>query len=108
MAAGNEVTLPDITAANGVIHGIDGVITDVTGAPKEDMDMNIGNIPAVLNGSHAVHFSTLLAAVTAADLTGALDSAGPFTVFAPTNEAFAKYLTAAGTDTTSPPHLLFR
>jgi len=35
-------------------------------------------------------FSTLVAAVTAAGLVDTLKSAGPFTVFAPTNEAFAK------------------
>ena len=35
-------------------------------------------------------FSTLVAAIQAADLAGALKSEGPFTVFAPTNEAFAK------------------
>lgn len=34
--------------------------------------------------------TTLVAAVTAADLVGTLKSAGPFTVFAPTNAAFAK------------------
>ncbi len=34
-------------------------------------------------------FSTLVAAVAAADLVGNLSSDGPFTVFAPTNEAFA-------------------
>lgn len=33
-------------------------------------------------------FSTLVTAVTAADLAGALKSDGPFTVFAPTNAAF--------------------
>lgn len=35
-------------------------------------------------------FSTLVAALTAADLVEALSGDGPFTVFAPTNEAFAK------------------
>lgn len=35
-------------------------------------------------------FKTLLAAATAADLAGALSGPGPFTVFAPTDEAFAK------------------
>ena len=35
-------------------------------------------------------FSTLVAAVTAADLVDTLSSEGPFTVFAPTNDAFAK------------------
>ena len=35
-------------------------------------------------------FSTLVAALKAADLVGALEGPGPFTVFAPTNAAFAK------------------
>lgn len=34
-------------------------------------------------------FNTLLAAVDVAELTGALSGKGPFTVFAPTDEAFA-------------------
>ena len=41
---------------------------------------------AVANGS----FNTLAAALQAADLVGTLKSDGPFTVFAPTDEAFAK------------------
>lgn len=40
---------------------------------------------AVANGS----FNTLVAAVTAAGLVDTLSSAGPFTVFAPVDEAFA-------------------
>lgn len=36
------------------------------------------------------NFSTLVAALKAADLVSTLDSGGPFTVFAPTNDAFAK------------------
>jgi uncharacterized surface protein with fasciclin (FAS1) repeats len=35
------------------------------------------------------NFSTLVAALQAADLVGALSGDGPFTVFAPTNDAFA-------------------
>lgn len=46
------------------------------------------NIVGVAAGNDA--FSTLVAAVTAADLVGTLSSEGPFTVFAPTNDAFAK------------------
>ena len=38
----------------------------------------------------AGNFKTLAAAVTAAGLIDTLKSAGPFTVFAPTDEAFAK------------------
>lgn len=41
---------------------------------------------AVANGK----FKTLAAALTAANLVGTLKGAGPFTVFAPTDEAFAK------------------
>ena len=36
------------------------------------------------------NFTTLVAAVKAADLVSTLNSEGPFTVFAPTNDAFAK------------------
>jgi len=39
---------------------------------------------------HAGSFKTLVAAVQAAGLTGTLEGEGPFTVFAPTDEAFAK------------------
>lgn len=41
-------------------------------------------------------FSTLVEAVTAADLAPTLSSAGPFTVFAPTNDAFASLLAELG------------
>jgi uncharacterized surface protein with fasciclin (FAS1) repeats len=47
-----------------------------------------GNIVAAV--SSTPDFSTLEAAVKAAKLTSTLASKGPFTVFAPTNEAFAK------------------
>jgi len=50
--------------------------------------INQPNIVAVAAGSG--QFSTLVAAVTAADLVETLQSPGPFTVFAPTDEAFAK------------------
>ncbi|MEO5628486.1 MAG: fasciclin domain-containing protein [Thermomonas sp.] len=42
------------------------------------------------NASAAPNLSTLVAAVTAAGLVETLQGAGPFTVFAPTNDAFAK------------------
>jgi len=38
----------------------------------------------------AGNFKTLVAAVTAAELVDTLNGAGPFTVFAPTDDAFAK------------------
>lgn len=37
-------------------------------------------------------FETLVTAVTTADLVSTLQSEGPFTVFAPTDDAFANYL----------------
>lgn len=46
------------------------------------------NIVEVAVGNE--NFTTLVAAVKAADLVATLSSAGPFTVFAPTNDAFAK------------------
>jgi len=47
----------------------------------------LGDIVAVASGAGS--FGTLVAAVTAAGLVETLQGAGPFTVFAPTDEAFA-------------------
>ena len=44
----------------------------------------------VTNASAAPNLTTLVAAVSAAGLVETLQGAGPFTVFAPTNDAFAK------------------
>ena len=44
----------------------------------------------VATATAAGSFKTLAAALTAADLVNTLQSPGPFTVFAPTDEAFAK------------------
>lgn len=44
----------------------------------------------VENAVNSADHTTLVAAVTAAGLVETLQGAGPFTVFAPTNEAFAK------------------
>ena len=46
------------------------------------------NIVEIASGNK--DFTTLVAAVVAAGLAETLSGAGPFTVFAPTNEAFAK------------------
>jgi uncharacterized surface protein with fasciclin (FAS1) repeats len=52
----------------------------------------------VQNAMNSADHTTLVAAVKAAGLVNTLESAGPFTVFAPTNEAFAK-LPAGTVDT---------
>ncbi len=57
---------------------------DVGGAPMFE-DKNI-----VENAVNSKDHTTLVAAVTAAGLVETLQGAGPFTVFAPTNDAFAK------------------
>lgn len=54
-----------------------------TEAPAEEA----GDIVAIASGNE--DFSTLVAAVSAAGLVETLQGEGPFTVFAPTNDAFA-------------------
>lgn len=52
--------------------------------------MMVRNLDIVDNAVKANNVTTLVAAVKAAGLVETLKSAGPFTVFAPTNDAFAK------------------
>jgi transforming growth factor-beta-induced protein len=73
-----NVVATDIVGSNGVIHVIDSVI--MPGTNKTIVGIAAGN----------EDFSTLVAAVTAAGLVETLSGDGPFTVFAPTNAAFAK------------------
>lgn len=56
----------------------------------------------VENASNAPNLSTLVEAVTAADLAETLSGEGPFTVFAPDNDAFAKVDEAALADLLKP------
>lgn len=46
-------------------------------------------LPSILATAQEAGFTTLVAAVEAADLASVLDEGGPFTVFAPTDAAFA-------------------
>jgi uncharacterized surface protein with fasciclin (FAS1) repeats len=73
---GANVVKTDIECSNGVIHVIDSIILPSTMDVVET---------AVAAGS----FKTLAAALSAAHLVEALQGNGPFTVFAPTDEAFA-------------------
>ena len=57
-------------------------------ARANDAATQVGDIVAVASG--AGKFNTLVAAVKAAGLVETLQGKGPFTVFAPTDEAFAK------------------
>ena len=80
------VTIADVTASNGIIHVIDMVLM-----PPSDLV----DIPTVAQGT-GIHDS-LVAAVIQAELLTTLQGEGPFTVFAPTDDAFA----AAGIDLTA-------
>jgi len=71
-----QVVITDIITSNGVIHVIDAVLLPPP---------NIVEI-AVADG----RFTTLVAALQAAELVETLEGDGPFTVFAPTDDAFAK------------------
>ena len=68
------------------------VFVTVAGGAGCDSDGDGGDAPVdiVATAQAAGDFGTLVAAVTAADLTATLKSPGPFTVFAPTDAAFAK------------------
>lgn len=74
---GANVTTADVEASNGVIHVIDEVLLP----PEDDIVAT-----AVAAGS----FTTLATALTEAGLVDDLQGDGPFTVFAPTDAAFAK------------------
>ena len=75
----SKVVLADVAASNGVIHVIDTVLLP----PAELADIVD---TAVADG----RFTTLAAALQAAGLVETLKGEGPFTVFAPTDDAFAE------------------
>jgi len=73
------VTSADNVASNGVVH----IIRSVIPFPADPL-------PNIVELAESVaDLSTLVAAVVAGDLVDTLSLPGPFTVFAPTNEAFA-------------------
>ena len=85
----SAVALADVMADNGVIHVVDQVITVPTA--KGEPTQTIVDIAASNDD-----FSTLVTALTAADLVTTLsDTSATFTVFAPTNAAFDKIEDAA-------------
>jgi transforming growth factor-beta-induced protein len=76
-----KVTSADISAKNGVIHVVDKVIL-----PPSVVNIALDND----------NFTTLVQAVVKAGLVDALNGTGPFTVFAPTNDAFQALFTQLG------------
>jgi uncharacterized surface protein with fasciclin (FAS1) repeats len=88
-----NVVATDIVASNGVIHVIDAVILPPAPAAEAASEETVSAASAGTIVDIAVanpDFSTLVTAVTEAGLVEVLAGEGPFTVFAPTNEAFAK------------------
>uniref|UniRef100_A0A0P5HBI0 Fasciclin domain-containing protein n=2 Tax=Daphnia magna TaxID=35525 RepID=A0A0P5HBI0_9CRUS len=84
-----EVIDADLFASNGVIHVINSVILRSADEAKkaaaiQPIPTDV-NIPSVLTENG---LTTLVDLVVKADLANALSGAGPFTVFAPTNDAF--------------------
>merc|ERR1719181_904426 len=86
-----KVTSADNDASNGVVHIIDAVLmppSPPAPTPPAPTPAPLPTIPALATADKDL--STLVAALKAADLVDTLSGKGPFTVFAPTNEAFAK------------------
>jgi uncharacterized surface protein with fasciclin (FAS1) repeats len=79
----SRISATDINTRNGVVHAVDRVLLPA--------DKTI-----VQTAQGLPQFSILVEAVVAAGLVDALSAAGPFTVFAPTDEAFAALLAELG------------
>ncbi|MFM9005599.1 MAG: fasciclin domain-containing protein, partial [Flavobacteriales bacterium] len=75
-----EVILADVMATNGVVHVIDAVLVP---------QLNPSNATVVDVIVNSANHNTLETAVIAAGLVDELSGEGPFTVFAPTDDAFA-------------------
>ena len=78
MVNGANVTIADVATSNGIIHVIDKVLSP-TNTPNDIART------AQCTGIH----NSLVSAVVQAELLETLQGAGPFTLFAPTDQAFA-------------------
>jgi len=86
----SNVVSADIEATNGVIHVIDKVLVPegfvLNPLPKTVVDIALGS----------EDFSILVAALQQAELVEVLQGDGPYTVFAPTNDAFVDLISTLG------------
>ncbi len=78
----SRILRANVRASNGTIHVIDTVLIPPASVPEPQDIVSIASADD--------RFETLVAALKAADLVSALQAEGPFTVFAPTDDAFAK------------------
>src|ERR1700687_5153915 len=87
-----RITTTALAAALALTFGVTAMGT----AYAQEKTVTVGGAPMypskniVQNAVNSKDHTTLVAAVKAAGLVDTLSGAGPFTVFAPTNEAFAK------------------
>jgi uncharacterized surface protein with fasciclin (FAS1) repeats len=79
----------DVISSNGVTHVINSVLLPPDGVMVGGALMT-PNLNIVQNALNASNVTTVVAAVKAAGLVETLSGKGPFTVFAPTNDAFNK------------------
>jgi uncharacterized surface protein with fasciclin (FAS1) repeats len=98
------VVTPDVMAANGVVHVIDKVLVPAdamelasAATPEATTPQPVSIAETVVNAASSKdkpEFTTLLAAIKAADpaVLKTLSTDGPYTVFAPTDAAFAAAL----------------
>ncbi|MDC0886277.1 fasciclin domain-containing protein [Altererythrobacter sp.] len=86
-----SIAMPAIATASALALAACGAPAEETDTMADETSVAVeepGTIVAVAQGND--DFSTLVTAVTAAELGDTLSGEGPFTVFAPTNAAFAK------------------
>jgi uncharacterized surface protein with fasciclin (FAS1) repeats len=85
-----------LIAAAAAIAFAAGTAAPLSAETMSEKTVNVGGAPMypskniIQNAVNSKDHTTLVAAVKAAGLVDTLSGAGPFTVFAPTNEAFAK------------------
>lgn len=87
----STVATPDLEASNGVIHVIDTVLVPESFKLEQEPQTPETVVDIALSNEN---FSILVAALQKADLVDTLKGDGPFTVFAPTNQAFEDLLKA--------------
>lgn len=83
------ISMTDLEASNGVVHVIDAVILP----PSYSSEAEASIVEIAVEDER---FSILVSALTEAGLVETLQGDGPFTVFAPTDDAFAAALEALG------------
>ncbi|WP_300023446.1 fasciclin domain-containing protein [uncultured Maribacter sp.] len=94
-----KVVIADVEASNGVVHVIDKVLLPqaiIDALNGEEMPEENGTLVDIVIATEPL--SLLEAAVIKADLVATLSSDGPFTVFAPTDDAFVALLEVLGDD----------